>query len=60
MDKTTEIRKLPAAAVFKLGQILDTGNAWQKVMAMIPSDPNDPESEAKYTLQHIKLVSQTK
>ncbi|KAK6635053.1 hypothetical protein RUM44_000302 [Polyplax serrata] len=56
MDGTTEIRKLSAAAVFHLSQILDSGNAWQKVMAMIPSDLNDPNSESKYTLQHIKLI----
>lgn len=56
MEKNTEIRKLPAAAIFQLGQILDSGNAWQKVMAMIPSDPDNLNSEPKYTLHHIKLV----
>ena len=57
MNENTEIRKLPAAAIYKLGQILDTENAWQKVMAMIPSDPNDFNSVAKYTPQHIKWFS---
>ncbi|KAL0276875.1 UNVERIFIED_CONTAM: hypothetical protein PYX00_004346 [Menopon gallinae] len=56
MDRKTEIRKLPPSAILKLSQLLDLGNAWQEVMAVIPEDPNDQNSPPKYTLEHMKLI----
>lgn len=54
MDESTEIRKLPPVDVFKLGQILDFGNAWKQVMAVIPEDPRNLDSKAKYSVESIR------
>lgn len=56
MDESTEIRKLPPVDVFKLAQILDSGNAWKQVMAVIPEDPRNVNSKAKYSVEFIRLI----
>ena len=38
-EPTTEIRKLRAHHIFRLGHILNIDNAWKKVMAVIPEHP---------------------
>ncbi|XP_049857052.1 interleukin-1 receptor-associated kinase 4-like isoform X2 [Schistocerca gregaria] len=50
-----EIRKLPPQALFRLVQILEYGEAWKQLMAIIPKTGSDP-SEMKYKVEHVKLI----
>jgi hypothetical protein len=48
-----EIRKLPPGSIFKLCQILESGDGWKQLMAVIPiacCDGNPP----KYTVEQMK------
>ncbi|KAG8239134.1 hypothetical protein J437_LFUL018739 [Ladona fulva] len=51
MDRTLEIRKLPPVALFRLVQILELGQAWKQLMAIIPKSHDC--SEPKYKVEHI-------
>uniref|UniRef100_A0A0A9YJQ8 non-specific serine/threonine protein kinase n=1 Tax=Lygus hesperus TaxID=30085 RepID=A0A0A9YJQ8_LYGHE len=51
-----EIRKTPAKHMFDLAQILEIGQGWKELMAMIPDGDNPPL--LKYTVEHMRLIEE--
>lgn len=47
-----ELRKLSPGVVFELCRILDTGEAWKQLMAVITVE-DDPDLH-KYSVEHMK------
>ncbi|XP_069674519.1 interleukin-1 receptor-associated kinase 4-like [Periplaneta americana] len=60
MEGRTEIRKLPPGAVFGLVRILEIGEAWKQLMAIVPQSDTEPSDTLvlKYKVEHIKLIEQ--
>ncbi|KAL5282775.1 tub family protein [Megaselia abdita] len=59
-ERSTEIRRLAASDVRKLGEILDLSNDWKLLMSMIPKDATttnlENEYQPKYNNEHIRLI----
>ncbi|XP_046400183.1 interleukin-1 receptor-associated kinase 4-like [Ischnura elegans] len=54
MDRSQEIRLLPPVALYQLVQILELGQAWKQLMAIIPKSDND--GSPKYKVEHMRIV----
>lgn len=48
-----EIRKLPPGAIFKLSQILESGEGWKQLMSVIPIECKDG-NPPKYSVEHMR------
>lgn len=58
-ERNTEIRKMSASDVRKLGEILDLSNDWKLVAGIIPKDITaslDDDYQTKYNNEHIRLI----
>ncbi|XP_071449817.1 interleukin-1 receptor-associated kinase 4-like [Hetaerina americana] len=54
MDRSLEIRMLPPVVLYRLVQILELGQAWKQLMAIIPK--NEETNSPKYKVEHIRMV----
>lgn len=56
MEVNKELRKLPPSAVFGLVRILETGNAWKQLMAIVPRSRDEfgDSFVPKYKVEHMK------
>ncbi|XP_021200623.3 interleukin-1 receptor-associated kinase 4 [Helicoverpa armigera] len=56
MQRHIELRKLPAASLCNLANILEINNDWQKVVPLIPKDLQSEQFERKYNYEHMRLI----
>ncbi|XP_075971424.1 uncharacterized protein LOC142973519 [Anticarsia gemmatalis] len=56
MDRNTELRKLPAASLSNIANILEINEDWQKIVPLIPKNLQSKQFERKYNYEEIKLM----
>lgn len=58
MHRQTELRKLPAASLTNVANILEINNDWQKIVTLIPKNLASDQFERKYNSEDIRLMGQ--
>lgn len=54
MQRHIELRKLPAASLCNIANILEIDKDWQKIIPFIPKDLQSEHFERKYNYEHMR------
>ncbi|XP_026737444.1 interleukin-1 receptor-associated kinase 4-like [Trichoplusia ni] len=58
MQRHIELRKLPAASLCNIANILEIDKDWQKIIPFIPKDLQSEHFERKYNYEHMRLIEE--